>query len=269
VTVTDTPRAAPEAATAEGDDGPDGTRPSAPGGCIVRRVAVGIALTGVLVLSACGSGGAAPAASTAPASPKPSATTAKPAPAVSSPPASPVDTATPDPSMSAPPTVAPTSPLVDYGAVLSVWAAHHTADERFDPGAMWDATPGWGPDEANNDKVNSMVLTGGRVLDYVLYLPRPSVSAAKATSLALAALPKDATVLWTKRFAACSVVQLTSASLAKAVAGKPFLNPKGQVQLVLLSGSAVAPSATFDPAKVGSVLVRSTQARTAADFAGC
>jgi hypothetical protein len=171
--------------------------------------------------------------------------------------------------MSAPPTVAPASPLVDYGAVLSVWAAHHTADERFDPGAMWDATPGWGPDEANNDRFNSVVLTGGRVLDLVLYLPRPSISAAKATTLAVGTLPKDATVLWKRQFAACSVVQLTSATLAKAVAGKPFLNPTGQVQLVLLSGSALAPSPTFDPAKVGSVLVRSTQAATAADFAGC
>ena len=235
----------------------------------MRLVAVGIALTGALLLTACGSGGEAPAASTAPAPSTPSATTSQPAPVMTSPTASPVDTATPDPSMSAPPSAAPTAPLVDYGAVLAVWAAHHTADERFDPGAMWDATPGWGPDEANNDRFNSVALTGGRVLDLVMYLPRPSVTAAKATAVALGALPKDATVLWKRQFAACSVVQLTSSSLAKAVAGKPFLNPKGQVQLVLLSGSAVAPSATFDPGRVGSVLVRSTKALTAADFAGC
>jgi hypothetical protein len=232
----------------------------------VRHTATGAVLAAVLVLSACGSGQDAPAASSSPASAKPSATKVAPTPAASSPTASPVDTATLDPSTSATPTVAA---LVDYGAVLAVWASHHTADERFDPGAMWDATAGWGPDEANNDRYNSVVLTGGRVLDYVLYLPRPSVTAAKATTLALGALPKDATVLWKQQFAACSVVQLTSVSLAKAVAGKPFLNPKGQVQLVLLSGSALAPSTTFDPGRVGSVLVRSTQAATAADFTGC
>ena len=234
----------------------------------MRRHAV-VPVLVALLLAACGSGGDSSAATTAPASPKPSATTSRSASAPSGLTASPIDTATADPSMSAPPTAAPAAPLVDYGAVLAVWAAHHTADERFDPGAMWDATPGWGPDETNNDKVNSVVLTGGRVLDLVLYLPRPSVTAAKATALALAMLPKDATVLWKQQFAACSVVQLTSASLAKALAGKPFLNPKGQVQLVLLSGSPLTPSATFDPAKVGSVLVRSTQAVTAADFAGC
>jgi hypothetical protein len=171
--------------------------------------------------------------------------------------------------MSPTPTVAPATPLVDYGAVLASWSAHHTADERFDPGAMWDATPGWGPDEANNDKFNSVTLTGGRVLDLVMYLPRPSVTSAKATALALGVLPKDATVLWKQQFAACSVVQLTSASLGRVLAGKPFQNPTGQVQLVLLSGSAVAPSATFDPGKVGSVLVRSAKAASSADFTGC
>ena len=150
-----------------------------------------------------------------------------------------------------------------------MWASRHTADERFDPGAMWDATPGWGPDEDNNDKYNNVVLTGGRVLDYVLYLPRPSVTAAKATALAMAALPKDATVLWKQQFAACSVVQLTSASLARAVSAKPFANPRGQVQLVLRSGTALVPAATFDPAKVASVLVRAKKATSAADFPGC
>jgi hypothetical protein len=235
----------------------------------VRLAVLGVALTGAVLLSACGSGADAPAASSAPASTKPSATKATSTPVVSSPTSSPVDSAPPDPSTSATPTVAPSAPLVDYGAVLEVWAAHHKADERFDPGAMWDATPGWGPDEANNDKFNSVTLTGGRVLDLVMYLPRPSVSAAKATALALSALPKDATVLWRQQFAACSVVQLTSVSLGKVVAGKPFRNPKGQIQLVLISGSAVTPSATFDPGKVGSVLVRSTQAATAADFTGC
>jgi hypothetical protein len=231
----------------------------------VRRIAIGAALA-ALLLSACSSGSDAPTATSTPTKAKPSATKTAPAPAASSPTASPVDTATPDASTSATP---PTAPLVDYGAALSVWASRHTADERFDPGAMWDATTGWGPDEANNDKFNSVVLTGGRVLDYVMYLPRPSVAAAKATALALGALPKDATVLWRQQFAACSVVQLTSASLAKAVAGKPFGNPTGQVQLVLLSGPALAPSATFDPRKVGSVLVRSTQAATASAFTGC
>ena len=57
--------------------------------------------------------------------------------------------------------------------------------------------------------------------------------------------------------------------LGKVLAGAPFRNPTGQVQLVLLSGSAVAPSATFDPGKVGSVLVRSAKAASAADFTGC
>jgi hypothetical protein len=236
-----------------------------------HHVIVG-ALAGVLLLGGCSAGGdpagsASPTASTAASrspSPAPGRTSARPTASTT---ASPVDTATPDPSTS--PTAAPITPLVDYGALLSVWASRHTADERFDPGAMWDPTPGWGPDEDNNDKFNDVVLTGGRVLDYVLYLPRPSVTAAKATAVALTALPRDAAVLWTRQFAACSVVQLRSASLAKVLAAKPFANPDGQVQLVLRSGTGTAPAAAFDPAKVASVLVRDAVAASPSDFTGC
>ena len=160
---------------------------------------------------------------------------------------------------------APIAPLTDYGALLSVWAKRHVADERFDPGAMWDPTPGLGPDEANNDRYNNLDASSGRVLVYTVYTARGGVTAAKATAAALTALPRDATVLWKQHFAACSVVQLTSASLAKAVAGKPFANPQGQVQLILRSGSPVAPSAVpkLDPAKVTYVQVRPTVAASA------
>jgi hypothetical protein len=160
-------------------------------------------------------------------------------------------------------------PITDYGAVLAVWAAHHDADERFDPGAMWDPTPGWGPDDANNDKVNNTTLTGGRVLSYDLYLPRPSVTAAKAIALATATLPADAAVLWRQQFPGCYVVQLSSATLGAALAAKPFRNPQGQVQLQLRSGSPTGTADPFDPAKVTSVLVRPAIAATASAFAGC
>ena len=235
----------------------------------MRLVAVGIALTGALLLTACGSGGEAPAASTAPAPSTPSATTSQPAPVMTSPTASPVDTATPDPSMSAPPSAAPTAPLVDYGAVLAAWAAHHDADERFDPGAMWDPTPGWGPDDANNDKFNDTTLTGGRVLSYDMYVPRPSVAAAKAIALATATLPADAEILWRQQFPGCYVVELTSATLGAVLAGKPFRNPQGKVQLQLRSGAPTGPAVPFDPATVTSVRVRPAMAASAAAFVGC
>jgi hypothetical protein len=159
--------------------------------------------------------------------------------------------------------------VTDYGATLAVWATHHKADERFDPGAMWDATTGWGPDDANNDKFNDTVVVGGRVLRYDMYLPRPAVAAATAIALATATLPKDATVVWRRQFATCYAVQLRSATLGKVLAGKPFANPQGQVQLQLRSGSPTDAAAAFDPAAVTSVRVRPTLAATAADFTGC
>jgi hypothetical protein len=238
----------------------------------VRVLEAGAVAVGALLLAACGTGADQPAASTSATSAKPTSSSAKPVPTSASPSSSPVDTATPDPSMSpsSSPT-APVAPLTDYGAVLSVWAKRHVADERFDPGAMWDPTPGIGPDEANNSRYNNLDATSGRVLAYVVYTGRGGVTAAKATAAALTSLPKDATVLWKQQFAACSVFQLTSASLAKAVAGKPFRNPQGQVQLILRSGSPVAPSAVakLDPAKVTYVQVRPTIAATPQDFTGC
>jgi len=251
----------------------DGTGPSYQGpGVDVRVREAGAALAAALLLAACGSGADQPAASSSATTPKPAASSPKPVPTSASPSSSPVDTATADPSTS--PSSSPTSsiaPLTDYGAPLSVWAKRHVADERFDPGAMWDATPGLGPDEANNSRYNNLDATSGRVLSYTVYTARGGVPVAKATAAAMTALPKDATVLWKQTFAACSVVQLTSASLAKAVAGKPFSNPKGQVQLVLRSGSPIAPSAVaqLDPAKVTHVQVRPTLAASAQDFTGC
>lgn len=161
------------------------------------------------------------------------------------------------------------APLTGYGATLAVWATHHDPDERFDPGAMWDPTRGWGPDEANNDKFNDVVVTGGRVLRYDMYLPRPSVAAATAISLAKAVLPSDAVVVWRRQFAACYAVQLSSVSLGRVLARAPFSNPQGQVQLQLRSGSPTTATPAFDPAAVTSVLVRPTIASTPADFTGC
>jgi len=239
----------------------------------VRVLGAGAVVVGALLLAACGSGADQPAASSSATSAKPVASSHKPVPtSTTSPSSSPVDTATPDPSMS--PSSSPSAPLVPltgYGAVLSVWAARHVADERFDPGAMWDPTPGIGPDEANNSRYNNLDASSGRVLAYTVYTARGGVTEAKATAAASTSLPKDATVVWKQQFPACSVVQLTSRSLAKAVAGKPFSNPQGQVQLILRSGSPVASSAVtkLDPAKVTYVQVRPTIAATAQDFTGC
>ena len=230
------------------------------------RAAAATTLVLALALAGCSSGAGEPTASTARASVTPTPTSASPRPSTASPTSSALDSATPDPSTS--PT-ASASPLTDYGAVLAVWAAHHDPDERFDPGAMWDPTPGWGPDEANNDKVNDTVVTGGRVLRYDMYLPRPSVVASKAITLATAMLPSDATVLWRRQFPACYVVQLSSATLGTALAAKPFGNPQGQVQLQLRSGSPTGTADPFDPSKVTSVLVRPAIAATASDFTGC
>jgi hypothetical protein len=237
----------------------------------VRHAPVGAMLVAVVALTACSGGGGAPVASSAPVTPASSVTPSTPAtsppPTTTAPTASPVDTATPDSTPSSSPT--PVVAVSDYGATLAVWATRHKADERFDPGAMWDATSGWGPDEANNDKFNDLVVTGGRVVRYDMYLPRPAVAAATAIGLATATLPRDATVMWRRQFASCYVVQLSSARLGTLFAGQPFANPQGQVQLQLRSGSPTSTTTTFDPAAVTSVRVRPTVAATAADVTGC
>ncbi len=234
----------------------------------MRLAAVGMTFAVVLALAACSGG--APVAWTSPSTVAPAPTrtapSTSPTPTTASPTASPVDSATPDASSSSP---APVLAVTDYGATLAVWATRHKADERFDPGAMWDATSGWGPDEANNDKFNDLVVTGGRVLRYDMYLPRPAVAAATAIALATATLPRDATIVWRRQFAACYAVQLSSPALGKLLAGAPFANPQGQVQLQLRSGSPTGTGTPFDPAAVTSVRVRPALASTATDFAGC
>jgi len=229
----------------------------------VRRTTAAATLVLVLGLTGCSGGAAEPAASTAPTSAAPtrSATPIATRPSLT---ASPVDSATLDPSASPTPAA-----LTDYGAVLATWAAHHDADERFDPGAMWDPTPGWGPDDANNDKFNNTTPTGGRVLSYDMYVPRPSVAAAKAIALATATLPADAEILWRQQFPGCYVVELTSASLGAVLVAKPFRNPQGQVQLQLRSGSPTGTAVPFDPAAVTSVRVRPAIAASASAFTGC
>ena len=229
----------------------------------MRRTTAAATLALVLGLTGCSGGAGEPAASTARTSVAAtrSATPIATRPSLT---ASPVDSATLDPSTSPTPV-----PLTDYGAALAAWAGHHDADERFDPGAMWDPTPGWGPDDANNDKFNDTTLTGGRVLSYDMYMPRPSVAAAKAIALATATLPADAEILWRRQFPGCYVVELTSATLGAVLAGKPFRNPQGQVQLQLRSGSPTGTADPFDPTKVTSVLVRPTIAASASAFTGC
>ena len=235
-------------------------------GATVRLAAAATALAVVLGVTACsGTGtGGTPSAPPTTAAPSTASPTPSPPPTTAGPTSSSVDSATPDASSSTPVAIAP---ITGYGATLAVWAAHHTADERFDPGAMWDPTPGWGPDEAHNDKFNTTVVTAERVLRYDMYLPRAGVAAATAITLATATLPKDAVILWRRQLTTCYAVQLTSASLGKVLAGAPFANPQGQVQLQLRSGAA--PTTVFDPARVTTVLVRPSLASTPADFPGC
>ena len=247
----------------------------------MRRAAIGPVLAVVLALAACGSGGSS-AASTGPATQSPATRTTAPAPSptpatptATAPTASPVDTATPDPSSSSTSTPSPTPsatqavPVTGYGARLAVWASTHQADERFDPGAMWDPTAGWGPDEADNDKFNDMTVTGGRVLRFDMFLPRGGVTAAKAIAFATATLPNVAMVLWRRQLPACYVVQLSSVALGSVLAAKPFADPQGQVQLQLRSGTPTSAAATFDPLAVTAVLVRPAKAASAAGVATC
>jgi hypothetical protein len=234
----------------------------------VRAGSLGATLVAALALSACSAAGSTPPTTTVPPAPSsPPTTSSTPstaAPRTSTPRAS--DSATPVASSASP---TPAVALTDYGATLEVWATRHHEDERFDPGAMWDPTPGWGPDDAHDDKVDNLLTTGGRVLRYDLSVPRPSVPAAQAISLAESLLPSDAVVLWRKQYAACYVVQLTSASLGAVLARAPYSNPDGHVELELRSGTPPTPTTAFDPTAVTTVLVRPVVAATPSNFAGC
>lgn len=129
----------------------------------------------------------------------------------------PPQTATPGPGTSPSPTPV-TDGITGFGATIAAWDATHAADTRFAAETAYDPTPGLGPDQEHNAKYFG-VVAGDRVLSYSERLPHRS-RFADAKAAALAELPPDAKVVWTRTRTGCAQMELRSATLGQAIGAR-------------------------------------------------
>jgi len=146
--------------------------------------------------------------------------------------------------------------LTGYGATEADWAAHHTPDNRFDPGAVWDPMPGWGTDPQHDAKFFMVSYESGRVLSYSMNMPSHA-SKAEALQVVLSAMPTDTKVLWsTTRVAGqCFQAELQSRQLGSVLSAPSIGDADGEVFVELDSDDLAAGNPYWDPSHVTEAIV--------------
>jgi hypothetical protein len=155
--------------------------------------------------------------------------------------------------------------LTGFGATLSVWNAHHTADTKFDANSAYDPDPAL-PSYLGQDVYVSVQWQDGRATDYQMNVS--GLSAHRAIARVLRELPPDGRVLWGANRGACYQVELTSPALGRALTGPGINDPQGQVlvefQTMLPDGSVV-----YRGTDVNGIVVSLGYYPTAASAPGC
>ena len=125
--------------------------------------------------------------------------------------------------------------IFGFGATLSVWKAHHIADEsgNFIPWCCYIPDPrlkSWG----TTFRYSDVVVTNGIVTDYSLNLPEnTTLNDAKAT--ALAELPKDAKVAFFYSQNESATLEVASATLKPIMRNLNVGGTNGNVDFVFCS----------------------------------
>lgn len=183
-----------------------------------------------------------------------------------------IGTASPIP---ATPTVAPsaaaaaaasTAAIIGFGAVDSVWEAHHRADPDFAPGSVYDADPALPQINGHTGAHYVAVMhQNGRVLGYTLNFPSHT-GIAEAKTAAVAELPADAQLVWFQTLGTCAQEQLRSATLGHALGGD---DPQGGVFVEFDSDAATNGNPSYSPNNVTEAIFLAGWNPTVADAPSC
>lgn len=145
-----------------------------------------------------------------------------------------------------------TDVITGFGATLSAWNAHHTADKKFDPNAAYDPDPAL-PSYSGQDVYVAVQWQDGRALDYQMNIPGESIH--RAIVRALEELPPDGRELWGLKRDSCYQAELTSRTLGRALSSPGIGDPEGDVfvefETLLSDGSQVYESRDVNGILVG------------------
>jgi hypothetical protein len=158
-----------------------------------------------------------------------------------------------------------TDALTGFGATVSAWNAHHTADKRFAPNAAYDPDPAL-PSYSGQDVYVAVQWQDGRALNYEMNIPGQPIR--DAIARALQELPPDARELWGLKRETCYQAELSSPTLGRALSAAAIGDPEGQVfvefDTVLPDGSSV-----YESTSVNEILVGLGSWPTAASAPAC
>jgi hypothetical protein len=155
--------------------------------------------------------------------------------------------------------------LRGFGATLSAWNAHHTADTRFAPNAAYNLDPAL-PSYSGQDVYVAVQWQDGRAMNYQMNIPGQPIR--DAIARALQELPPDAHELWGARRDTCYQAELSSKTLRHALAGPAIGHPEGDVfvefETLLPDGSSI-----YETTDVNGILVGLGSYPTAASGPAC
>jgi len=159
--------------------------------------------------------------------------------------------------------------LTGFGATLSAWNAHHTADPKFDPDSAYDPDPTL-PAYLGQDVYVAVQWQDGRATNYQMNILGQSIR--DAIARALQELPADAHELWGARLntdnLTCYQAELISPTLGRVLAAPPIDDPQGAVlaefQTMFPDGTA-----SYKSTDVNGILLGLGSYPTAASAPGC
>lgn len=172
--------------------------------------------------------------------------------ATSGPPSSPPTTQASAQASASPATGTSNDALTGFGATVSAWNAHHTADTRFAPNAAYNPDPAL-PSYSGQDVYVAVQWQVGRAMDYQMNIPGQPIH--DAVARALQELPRDAHELWGAKRDTCYQAELTSRTLGRALSARAIGDPEGEVfvefDTILPDGSSIYKSTDVNEILVG------------------
>jgi hypothetical protein len=159
--------------------------------------------------------------------------------------------------------------LTGFGATVSVWNAHHTADPKFDPDSAYDPDPSL-PSYLGQDVYVAVQWQDEKAVNYQMNIPGQSIH--DAIARALQELPAHAHELWGARMdtggLTCYQAELISPALGRVLAASPIDDPQGAVlaefQTMLPDGTS-----SYKSTDVNAILLGLGGYPTAASAPGC